>query len=519
MKKSPFPVVLVFLGLLASCGTNPGSSVSSTGDVSSEPTTSSVSTSSASSSSATSEVISYLPNEPTYKTNPKVDVASFTYSQRLAEPSHTVASVKELSALMDYAAFYHLSSIEATLSYSFKSGSKEMNAAYWASSILPCAVDLDLTATSGSTLTIAFTYYREGYKHYDNSSQFYTHSGAVLPGKAYTETAKRADDFSSFPYRSRTQKVEVVSTQQLLYTLTHGYQPVALANTPAATAVNQMEGILRKIIQTDMSDLEKLSAIYRYVGTHVCYEFAGDTYAGNYSQSAHPNALVAEDDGFFLEGALQGFGVCEGYSKLFAALAGMESLPVYNCSGFPRSFDYQSSRYSVSGGTWETHAYNYVLLDQQYYLLDPSWNQGNYSNNSVLEWSWVLVSKLSHENYSESFKDVADLDPTIPFATSPYDLFSKLTYQQDGVAYDFTIDSQEELNAFAKQFALAKASSFYSYDGRYLSATCEVGTAFTITASAVQTAAAAVGTSFSFSEYTESYRDGLRYATFYSRRA
>ncbi|OPZ34630.1 MAG: hypothetical protein BWY98_01004 [Tenericutes bacterium ADurb.BinA155] len=535
MKKSLVPFALLLVSFLASCGpslsssalpssdesqstgsSNPGSS-SSDGTSLTTRTSPSTSTKTSSATSATSgSTTSRKTGEPAYTTNPYVDAASLTYPNRLAEPSHTLTSNAALSNLLDYAAFYHQATLDFTLSYNYYAASQEVNKAYWASPLLPCSVDLNITSTDGDLVHLSFSYYREAYKHYDNSTKFYTHSGALLPGKAYTAANARASDFSAFPFMTRTSLIDVATSQQLLYVLTHGYQPNPLAGSPAESVLTQLKAINRRIIQTDMSDLEKLSAIYRYVGTHVCYEMIGDKYVGAYSEESHPNALAAEDDGFYIEGALQGFGVCEGYSKLLTALAGLENLPVYNCSGFPTGFNYTGTRYSVAGSEWNTHAYDYVKLNNQYYLLDPSWNQESYSDDTILQWSYMLVSKAYHESYDLSFTDVANLDSSVPFATTPYDFFGNLDYSNGVSTFDFAIESQQELNAFVEQFAIARDSSFYDFDGTYVAATCESTDSFSVTRNTIATAVQACGLTYTVSS-SGGYRDGKSYRTIFAR--
>lgn len=422
-------------------------------------------------SSASSYVESKNPNEPAYSTNPVVDPARYSYANRIAKPSATLSSYQELSRYLDYAAFYHEASTAFTLNYSYSSLAGEINKAYWASPLMVCTVDFSITATSGNDATVTFQYYDEAKKHYNNATRQYTHSDPLLPPHSRGDDSPRSSTFSAFPYLNRSASVDVVSTQQLIYALREGYLPLPQSGTPAASALTTMQGLLRNIVTDSMNELEKVAAIYAYVGSHVCYEFAGDDYAGYYSKSNYPNALVAVDDGFYLEGALQGFGVCEGYCKLFVALCQMENLPVYNVSGFPTGFNVAASRYSVSRGSWDTHSYAYYLKDNSYYLIDPSWNQGEYGSNSNLSWNWFCSTKASHKANSLSFDDSTYLPTSDPFATKGLDVFAAFAFTLSGVSHTFALTNQTDFNAACLEFAKARASGLYSADGDYVIAT------------------------------------------------
>jgi len=443
MKNKTLSIVLLALAL-ASCGVSPSSLPSANS-----------STSSAHDSTSSISSVSSTESED----NAFVDPASKTYVNRIDEPSSAVTSSFALSQRLDYAAFYHLPSIDATLNYSFSSVSDEMKKAYWASKLLPCVVDPKLASSNGSTITVSFTYYREGTKHYTN--EFYSHMESLLPGLLIDEANKRADDFSAFPYTERAKTADVVSTQQLMYALEFGYCPLPLEGTPAASALQQCQAILRRIVNDSMNDVAKYAAIYSYCGAHLCYDFVGDRYVGYYSKSSAPNALAATDDGFFLDGALRGYAVCEGWTKLFTVLATMEGLTCYNASGFPISFDYSKSVYSVSNGSWNTHAYNYAEMKGRYYVIDASWSQLGYADGYPLGWSYFFVSKTNHEGMSQ-YTDATYLPSGVTVATTEFDVFNAMSFSYDnGPVYPFVYASGAALNSLLLYFYQGVKSGYY----------------------------------------------------------
>lgn len=396
------------------------------------------------------------------------DVSALTYPSRLEEPSESVSSFAQLVARLEYAAFYHEPTITANLTYSYTSLDAEVHKAYWASTIMPCTMDLKLASQSGDSLTVAFTFYEEAKKHYDNSSRYYTHLAPISPAAMVTTATQRDSAFAAFPYKTRSKSLTVASTQQLVYALTKGYLPVPVTGTPAATALTSCEGILRKIVTDSMSDLGKLAAIYDYTSSHICYDFVGDDYAGPNSKSSAPNAFVAVDDGFFLEGALQGFAVCEGWTKLFTVLSQLENLPAYNVSGYSNTFNYTSSYLSLdSKKGWATHAYNYYTIAGTNYVIDASWSQSQYANNCCVVWTYFLVSPSWHVSVSE-MKDNAIISSK---ATSDYDYFPQITYVFNNASVSSDISQYSDLEAAFQVAYDGATSGLYSSQNRRFSLT------------------------------------------------
>lgn len=434
--------------------TSNGSSVSSSSNKTS-PSNSTISSSSSNNSSS-SQQTSLTSNK---EDNFYIDPASKEYTNRIGEPSSTVQSFSELANRLDYAAFYHLATIDATLNYSFTSAAEEVNKAYWSSHLLPCVVDPHLQTQSGSSITVSFKYYREGTKHFVNTR--YTHMESLLPGVVLDATNKRASDFTAFAYKEFDASADVVSTQQLMYALEFGYKPLPLTGTPAESALKQCEDILRNIVSDSMGDMAKYCAIYSYCGTHLCYDFTGDDYVGKNSVASSPNAIAATTDGFFLDGALQGFAVCEGWTKLFTVLTTMEGLTCYNASGYPTSFDFAKSIFSVKDRSWNTHAYNYATMKNRYYVVDASWSQFGYSSGYPIGWSYFFVSKTNHIDYSY-FTDSTALPSTGTISVNDFDVFNAMSFSyNNGNLYQFTIATQEAFNDLLLYFYQGTKSGYY----------------------------------------------------------
>ena len=130
----------------------------------------------------------------------------------------------------------------------------------------------------------------------------------------------------------------------------------------------QINRVVQNVLDTAPSDtLGKITHFHDWVvtgTTYACYVLVDLT-----SQGQHAFNI----DGVFLRGS----AVCEGYSKAFALLC--------NLAGIPNVIVY-----GVAGG--ENHSWNYVYLEGQWYLIDPTWNSPIGEENILLHTFFLLGS-------------------------------------------------------------------------------------------------------------------------------
>lgn len=146
------------------------------------------------------------------------------------------------------------------------------------------------------------------------------------------------------------------------------------ANTTALKQQEIMEKvaeITRQIISEDMTDMEKEMAINTYLCENACYDDGALENAARYSYTKVDEAFY---DAFTAYGILiDGTGVCAGYSgafKLLADAAGLESIVV---TGY------------LEGSM--PHAWNKVMLDGQWYIIDTTNNDNDLIQNALLNLS------------------------------------------------------------------------------------------------------------------------------------
>ena len=180
----------------------------------------------------------------------------------------------------------------------------------------------------------------------------------------YRKGTPRVEDFENFAINLRTETFPVYNSEELWWAVEHGYKPTfPIPNTKAELFYERAKMILREIVDDSMTDYEKILAIYEYLITAV-----------NYDYDAFNKNLGKENSCYYLEGVFEnGLAVCDGKTKAFLLLAGIEGIECLR--------DYGSSRTGGAG-----HAWNYVKLDGEWYLVDTT--EGD-SRQSLLQGSGI----------------------------------------------------------------------------------------------------------------------------------
>lgn len=154
-------------------------------------------------------------------------------------------------------------------------------------------------------------------------------------------------------------------------------------------ANNEAQKIVSSIIDPNMSEYERVKAIHDWIVINVQYDYAG-LQNNSISRSAY-NA-----DGALL----YKLAVCEGYAEAFhllCAKAGVQSYMMYGEAGN-----------SVDG--WDSHAWNVVRIDGQWYQIDCTWddplvNGAVVTGRGNLSYTYFLLT--DEEMYSDHKLDAA----------------------------------------------------------------------------------------------------------------
>ena len=260
-------------------------------------------------------------------------------------------------------------------------------------------------------------------------------SSGVTEAPTVTHYAEegRADG-AELPIDAVAETVTVTTSNQLYLAVANGKRPVPVVGSVAEDIYNRVRIILRKINSDDSSDLEKVTAIYDWLSANVIYDYAIAA-----DDPEDPNSY----NSFYLEGVFyDGVAVCDGLSKAFVLMCGIEGVSAYRICGTER----------ISG---VGHAWNAVLIDGKYYVADTTWS--NYKLTLSSESGDTVYEIVSYGNFLISSDEAANSHITY----GEYDIAGGA---DPGYAYSFEIapgydtmvDSDAELiyivNEYLTQF-------------------------------------------------------------------
>ncbi len=161
---------------------------------------------------------------------------------------------------------------------------------------------------------------------------------------------RRADDFNDFGLiKNNKGEKEVHTPEEMQKAMESGYLPVfPVENTKAEYYFECMKTILRDIISNDMNDIQKVSAIYEYIGQAASYE-------SDALFSDKDNLAAYSIDSFFDEGRT----VCNGYAGVFSLLCNLEGI---NCCEI----------WGISADNSGGHAWNLAEIEGLWYFFCPT---------------------------------------------------------------------------------------------------------------------------------------------------
>lgn len=323
--------------------------------------------------------------------------------------------------------------------------------------------------TSGNEFTIYFKYFADKAETVPtvNSPEFDAPDGFMdavqnTYSKPHYDNVKKTRNF----YIDSVKETMSVSTSNMLYkAVAWGYKPVFMGSQAEnlKQIYDNAKDALSYIVSDEMSEYEKVHAIYDYIIYNVRYDHdcanAQDKYNTN-------NALLTEEEknelknlnlnekmkyyGYYLEGIfLDKFykkdmhAVCDGKSKAFVLMCGIEGITAVRISGEALS----------DGKNFGGHAWNKVLLDlngtgdKEWYFVDTTWGDVGDDSKEFLSHAYFLLS-------DDEVKNTHDENPghDYPKAEGKFDYYAHETYTSSGTEYNYVITNR---NLAAQQMARA----------------------------------------------------------------
>ncbi|MDE7372496.1 MAG: transglutaminase-like domain-containing protein, partial [Clostridia bacterium] len=246
----------------------------------------------------------------------------------------------------------------------------------------------------------------------------------------------RSADFDDFAYNTRLNEMNVSSSDQLFFAFEHGYKPIAAPGSAADRMLEKAKTVARRIMNDEMTELEKVRAIFSYLVSDVAYDY-GIVEMTNDPSNTIPYAKCAS---YYLEGVFDyGTAVCDGISKAFCVLAGLEDIKCVRV-------------------TSENHAWNKLYIDldgdgeKSWFASDATWgNQGIIYNKEKGEYLSVedfLFTDAQKIKRGQTGRNYVDTNSNATTAENPFEYFYFDEAEDDSC--DFVITSSAELSVLIK---------------------------------------------------------------------
>ena len=310
--------------------------------------------------------------------------------------------------------------------------------------------------TSGNEFTIKFRFFADeaGLIETVNSPEYDAPDGFMdavqnTYSKPHYDNVKKERNF----YIDSVKETMSVSTSNMLYkAVAWGYKPVFMGSQAEnlKQIYDNAKDALSYIVSDEMSEYEKVHAIYDYIIYNVRYDHdcanAQDAYvSGNLSLNEKMKYY-----GYYLEGIfLDKFynkdmhAVCDGKSKAFVLMCGIEGITAVRISG----------EASSDGKNFGGHAWNKVLLDlngtgdKEWYFVDTTWGDVGDDSKEFLSHAYFLLSDDETAN-----THCEKTGHGYPKAEGKFDYYAHETYASSGTEYNYVITNK---NLAAQQMARA----------------------------------------------------------------
>lgn len=310
--------------------------------------------------------------------------------------------------------------------------------------------------TSGNEFTIKFRFFADeaGLIETVNSPEYDAPDGFMdavqnTYSKPHYDNVKKERNF----YIDSVKETMSVSTSNMLYkAVAWGYKPVFMGSQAEnlKQIYDNAKDALSYIVSDEMSEYEKVHAIYDYIIYNVRYDHdcanAEDKYvSGNLSLNEKMKYYGYYLEGIFLDKFYKKdmHAVCDGKSKAFVLMCGIEGITAVRISG----------KASSDGKNPGGHAWNKVLLDlngtgdKEWYFVDTTWGDVGDNSKEFLSHAYFLLSDDEVKN-----THVENPGHNYPKAEGKFDYYAHETYTSSGTEYNYVIANR---NLAAQQMARA----------------------------------------------------------------
>ena len=260
----------------------------------------------------------------------------------------------------------------------------------------------------------------------ESKEEIHEQQNYILP---FVNENKRAENFEEFNINNVSKTIPVSTSDQLVHVLMNGYKPTPVSGSKAEIVYNKSKDVLLEICNDDMTNFEKLRAIYEWLVMNVEY----DNKALELSDSGLPTVELTKYDAWFAEGVFNnGVAVCEGYAKAFVILAKIENIPAIMVSG-------------------DAHAWNKVLYNGEWFGIDAT-----HGNPAVKEGSnYYEVFTYTQFFFTDAYKTICgytadDYLEYVAEVEDAFNVYDLMEFSYNSSNFDLYVNSLDELKLILK---------------------------------------------------------------------
>lgn len=289
----------------------------------------------------------------------------------------------ELAKIIDYFAFYQLSATEfacgkfrVKLNFAHGDAQEAINSVYWNCELLRSGAGIYGEFEDKHYLALTLVPYNLASRSNRETTSAINKYASLIEYASENQTTARGESFDDFAYKNYGREIGGIwYTQQLWYSLEHGYVPVCIPSSPAERVLSRAKEILREIVKEGMTNDEKTFAVYSWFARNVQYDYK---YTQGFEQSVlekYPEAATWA--AFHAEGALlDGLAVCEGYAKGYLLLLRIEGIESYRIVKSPANAgiiipDAGGEKYYAGSG-YGSHSFVGVKMSDGYLYYSDS---------------------------------------------------------------------------------------------------------------------------------------------------
>lgn len=272
----------------------------------------------------------------------------------------------------------------------------------------------------------------------------------------YLRYSEQTATRTKLPIDEKIESAKVSNSNELYRAVSCGQKPI-FADDNSGIALKKLYDEAREVLTTyvsdDMSDYEKVAVIYDWIVNVVDYDYAAAQFQG---------ADASKYNAFYLEGVFNDHrAVCDGKSKAFALLCGMENIKAVRVVGYAdknlKDRDLSSKKVLASIG----HAWNKVLIDadddgvKEWYVIDTTWGDVAVKNEGASGGVYEYLNYAYFLKTDEDIKDTHIAKTYNPIANTDVNVYKKTVIKAGSVSFDLYVESVVELE---KIVAYSKAN-------------------------------------------------------------